>query len=102
MQVVHTEHHRVHAPSVETYLGVPLPANEVPARVDLILAATRAADGGFTVVEPTGHGVAPIHAVHDPGLVRFLEEAWGRYSASRSTATSWSRTPTRRAGCSRG
>ncbi len=75
MQVVHSEHHRSHAPTVETYLGVPLPANEVPARADSILDALRA-DGGFDIVEPTAHGAAPILAVHDRGLVQFLEEAW--------------------------
>jgi acetoin utilization deacetylase AcuC-like enzyme len=75
VQVIHSERHRAHAPKVETYLGVPLPANEVPARADAILAALRA-DGGFDVVEPAEHGPDPIHAVHDPGLVRFLEEAW--------------------------
>jgi acetoin utilization deacetylase AcuC-like enzyme len=75
MQVVHTERHRAHDPSVETYLGVPVPANEVPARADAILAAL-AADGGFDVVPPTDHGTEPILAVHDPGLVRFLEAAW--------------------------
>ena len=75
MQVVQSERHRAHAPSVETYLGVPLPANEVPERADAILAALRA-DGGFEVREPRDHGLEPIHAVHDPGLVTFLEEAW--------------------------
>jgi acetoin utilization deacetylase AcuC-like enzyme len=75
MKVVHTERHRGHAPSVETYLGVPIPANEVPARADAILAALRA-DDGFEVVDPTDHGLDPITAVHHPGLVRFLEEAW--------------------------
>ena len=80
MQVVHSERHRAHAPSVETYLGVPLPANEVPARADAILAAFRA-DGGFEVREPIEHGLDPIHAVHDPGLVRFLEHAWADAAA---------------------
>ena len=75
MQVVHTERHREHHPAVETYLGVPLPANEVPARADAIRDALLA-DGGFEIVEPTEHGLDPILAVHDPGLVRFLEEAW--------------------------
>ena len=76
MQVVHSERHRAHAPTVETYLGVPLPANEVPARADAILAALRG-EGGFEVREPTAHGLDPIHAVHDAGLVTFLEQAWG-------------------------
>ena len=75
MKVVHTESHRRHDPKVETYLGLPLPANEVPARADSIRDAL-VADGGFELVEPVGHGAAPILAVHDPGLVRFLEEAW--------------------------
>jgi acetoin utilization deacetylase AcuC-like enzyme len=65
----------MHDPAVETYLGVPVPANEVPARADAILAALRA-DGGFEVVAPTRHGKEPILAVHDLGLVRFLEEVW--------------------------
>jgi acetoin utilization deacetylase AcuC-like enzyme len=75
MKVVHTEGHRHHDPKVETYLGLPLPANEVPARADAIRDAL-VADGGFELVEPVGHGAGPILAVHDPGLVRFLEEAW--------------------------
>ena len=75
MKVVHTEDHRRHDPKVETYLGIPLPANEVPARADAIRDAL-GADGGFKLIDPVGHGAAPILAVHDPGLVRFLEEAW--------------------------
>ena len=75
MKVVQSEHHRVHDPEVETYLGIPVPANEVPARADAILAALDA-DDGFQRADPTEHGTAPITAVHDPGLVRFLEEAW--------------------------
>ena len=75
MKVVHTEDHRRHDPKVETYLGLPLPANEVPARADAIRDAL-VVDGGFELVDPKGHGAGPILAVHDPGLVRFLEEAW--------------------------
>jgi acetoin utilization deacetylase AcuC-like enzyme len=75
VKVVHTERHRGHDPKVETYLGIPLPANEVPGRADAIRDALLA-DGGFELQAPTGHGLGPIQAVHDPGLVRFLEEAW--------------------------
>jgi acetoin utilization deacetylase AcuC-like enzyme len=75
MKVVHTERHRAHDPKVETYLGLPVPANEVPARADAIVAALTA-DGGFEVGAPTEHGTGPILAVHDAGLLRFLEEAW--------------------------
>jgi acetoin utilization deacetylase AcuC-like enzyme len=75
MKVVHTERHRAHDPKLETYLGVPVPAWEVPARADSIVAALRA-DNDFEIVEPTEHGTAPITTVHDPGLGRFLEVAW--------------------------
>jgi len=82
MQVVHTERHRAHAPAVETYLGIPVPANEVPARADSIVRALTD-DGGFAFLEPTAHGRSPIEAVHDPGLIRFLEQAWAESERQR-------------------
>jgi acetoin utilization deacetylase AcuC-like enzyme len=75
VKVVHTERHRGHDPKHETYLGVPVPAHEAPARAETIRDAL-ARDGGFEPVAPTEHGASPILAVHDPGLLRFLEEAW--------------------------
>ncbi len=75
VKVVHTDRHRTHDPQVETYLGLPVPANEVPERAESIRAAL-VADGGFELIGPTEHGTAPILAVHEPGLLRFLESAW--------------------------
>jgi acetoin utilization deacetylase AcuC-like enzyme len=75
VKVVQTELHRGHDPKVETYLGVPVPACEVPERAEII-RKTLAADGGFELVDPSDHGLGPIQAVHDEGLVRFLEQAW--------------------------
>ena len=60
---------------VETFLGQAVPANEVAERAERI-RATLVADGGFELVAPTEHGLDPILAVHDKGLVRFLESAW--------------------------
>jgi acetoin utilization deacetylase AcuC-like enzyme len=76
VKVVYTPRHRGHDVTRETYLGLPIPAHEVVARAELIREALATA-GGFELVEPTDHGQAPIVAVHDPGLVRFLEAAWG-------------------------
>ena len=56
-------------------MGMPIPANEVAERAEKIRAALEA-DGGFPLIGPTEHGQDPITAVHDPGLVRFLEVAW--------------------------
>ena len=75
MKAVLTDRHSVHDPTHETYLGVPVPANEGAERAEIIAAAL-ADDGGFELIEPAQHGTQPILAVHDPGLVRFMEEAW--------------------------
>lgn len=75
MQVVYSPTHLAHDLTHETFMGVSVPANEVAARAEIIRAALDA-DGGFPRTEPTDHGEAPITAIHDPGLVRFLEVAW--------------------------
>lgn len=76
MKVVYTPRHRAHDVSRETYLGLPIPAHEVVERAEVIRDSL-VGTGGFEVVGPTDHGEAPILAVHDGGLVHFLEEAWG-------------------------
>jgi len=75
MQVVYTPAHLGHDITSETFMGEPVPANEVAERAEII-RATLDADRGFERREPTEHGEGPITAVHDPGLVRFLEVAW--------------------------
>ena len=80
MQVVYTPIHLAHDIHTETFMGVGVPANEVAERAERIRGALLA-DGGFTLAAPTEHGEAPIAAVHDPGLVRFLEVAWAETRA---------------------
>ena len=75
MQVVYSPVHLAHDVTLETYMGVAVPANEVAERAERIRTALEA-DGGFALTGPTEHGEAPITDVHDPGLVRFLEVAW--------------------------
>jgi acetoin utilization deacetylase AcuC-like enzyme len=82
MQVVYTPAHLAHDLTVETYMGVPIPANEVAERAERIRSALEA-DGGFTFIDPSEHGEDPITAVHDPGLLRFLEAAWSELRAQR-------------------
>ena len=81
MRVVYSPLHLGHDITKQTVLGERVPANEVAARAERI-RATLLADGGFTVTEPTEHGPGPILAVHDAGLLRFLEEAWPAARAS--------------------
>ena len=75
MKVVYTPAHLAHDVSFETFLGLPIPANEVAERAEIIRSSLEA-DGGFESTSPTEHGEEPITAVHDPGLLRFLQEAW--------------------------
>jgi acetoin utilization deacetylase AcuC-like enzyme len=75
MRVVYSPLHLGHDIRLQTVLGVQVPANEVADRAERI-RSTLEADGGFVIVPPTEHGEAPITAVHDPGLLRFLADAW--------------------------
>jgi acetoin utilization deacetylase AcuC-like enzyme len=75
MRVVYTPSHLGHDITTETFMGQGIPANEVAQRAEII-RGTLEADGGYELIAPTEHGEAPITAVHDAGLVRFLEVAW--------------------------
>ena len=75
MRVVYTPSHLGHDITTETFMGQAIPANEVAERAEII-RRTLEADGGYELVAPTEHGEDPITAVHDEGLVRFLEVAW--------------------------
>ena len=78
MLVVASDRHRGHAPLAEIESSGLQPPFEHPGRADAI-HDTLASDQRFSLVEPTTWDTTPIEAVHDPGLVRFLERAWGDY-----------------------
>jgi acetoin utilization deacetylase AcuC-like enzyme len=78
MKVVYSETHLGHRPELEVQFGVPKPTPEVPARAEEVRRAL-VGDPRFTFVPPTEHGRDPIEAVHDPGLVRYLEGAWSEW-----------------------
>ena len=84
MRVVYSPKHRVLDPLYEVNHGVQEPASDVPARAESILAALLR-DGGFELLEPSQYGTEPILAVHDPGLVAFLEQAWSAWVATGET-----------------
>jgi acetoin utilization deacetylase AcuC-like enzyme len=54
---------------------------EVPQRAESIRRSLEA-DGGYKIVDPVEHGVGPIEAVHEPAMVRYLEEAWRDWRAA--------------------
>ncbi len=73
-----SERHRGHDPDHEIEASGLQTPFEHPGRAEAIRRAV-AADGRFVITEPADHGTAPIEAVHDPGLVRFLSSAWEAY-----------------------
>jgi acetoin utilization deacetylase AcuC-like enzyme len=70
--------HRLHDPEREIESSGFQPPFENPRRADLIAEALEAS-GDFDVTAPEEWGTAPIEAVHDTGLVRFLATAWEEY-----------------------
>ena len=84
MHVAYNEKHVLHRPTTEVVLGRPAPNLERPERIEAIRRAL-AEDGSFVPIEPTDHGIEPVAAIHDPGLIRFLEEAWRDWTAAGHT-----------------
>ena len=80
MKVVYSAKHRLHSPAHEVQSGVPIPSFEAPSRADRILQALQG-DARFSLQQPSEHGLAPIEAVHDRGLVRYLERAWADWDS---------------------
>lgn len=78
--VVWSDRHRLHDPGGEVWIGVRLPAAEVPARADAIHAAL-AADGA-PIVDAEPHEDECLLAVHDPDLVDYLARAWEDWEAA--------------------
>ncbi|MBA3287562.1 MAG: histone deacetylase family protein [Acidimicrobiia bacterium] len=78
MKVFSSPRHRLHDPEQELESSGWQPPFEHPGRAEAIHAAL-AADADFAIAEPAEWGTAPIEAVHDPGLVRFLASAWEDY-----------------------
>lgn len=76
--VAASDRHRLHDPQHEIESSALQAPFEHPGRAEAIRAALTA-DARFSLSEPVPRGTAPIEAVHDPGLVRFLATAWEEY-----------------------
>jgi acetoin utilization deacetylase AcuC-like enzyme len=81
VKVVYTPAHLQHDPHVEIENSSAHNPWEHIGRAEAI-RATLEADPRFQFSAPTEWGTAPIEAVHNPGLLKFLEEGWQLYSAA--------------------
>lgn len=88
MICVYSAAHALHDPRHEVQTGSKLPVFECPPRAKEIHTAL-VADGGFEFREPTEHGLDPITAVHDPGLVTYLENVWSDWRKHSETHEFW-------------
>jgi acetoin utilization deacetylase AcuC-like enzyme len=79
MPVVWSDRCLLHEPLEEIWVGVPTPAAETPDRIERI----RAALTGATFVEAEPHDDGVLHAVHDRGLLAYLESAWDAWQSAR-------------------
>ena len=80
MKVVYSPEHQRLVPPYSVEAGVQGAPPDVPDRAEAILKDLQA-DDGFAIEAPTEHGLEPILALHDPGLVAFLETAWDLWTA---------------------
>lgn len=79
MRVFHHEDQALHHPRLYFSRGQMRTPQEVPARLDPLLAALRRL--GQTVEVPNDAGTAPLNAVHTLPYLRFLESAHRRWPA---------------------
>ena len=75
MITVYSQQHTLHATDQITVNGQPWITEEVPARAEIIHQAIENAHLG-EIIPPQDLGMAPIQAVHDPGLLAYLENIY--------------------------
>jgi acetoin utilization deacetylase AcuC-like enzyme len=74
MPVVWSDDHRLHDPGGETWLGLEIPPDEIPARAERIRDAL--ANDGARFVDARPQPDDALTAVHDEELIGYLESAW--------------------------
>ena len=86
MPVTWSKAHRLHAPERAVWVGVPIDADELPERAELIRAALEGA--GAEVVAARTHPDDDLLAVHDRGLVECRHGASADWEAGELQAES--------------
>jgi acetoin utilization deacetylase AcuC-like enzyme len=78
--VVWTDHHRLHEPGGEVWIGVRTAGTELPERAERIRNTLVAA--GARLVHAAPQPDEAVTAVHDPDLVGYLAQAWDEWQAA--------------------
>ena len=92
MKTVFSEKHLLRDAKTELYGGELVYPFERPSRMEFIMNRLQAVNLG-PVLPPEDHGMDPILAIHDAGLVEFLQTAWHEWQATgykgEAIATCW-------------
>jgi acetoin utilization deacetylase AcuC-like enzyme len=80
MPVVWTDHHRLHDPVAEIWVGVRTPAADTPGRAERIREALAAQGATFVEAKPQPETV--VTSVHDSTLLDYLAGAWDEWEAA--------------------
>lgn len=80
MDIVYSDTHRAHRGEFEFFRGRQVPCFEKPERADMVLAVLVSRQIG-EIVAPAAHPLDQIARVHAPRYLRFLERAWGMWTA---------------------
>lgn len=78
--LVWSDAHRLHHPATGVWVGVPIEADELPERADLIRRTLE--EAGAPVIPAEPHEDETVTAVHSDALVSFLRESWPAWTAS--------------------
>lgn len=80
MPVVWSDHHRLHEPGGEVYVGVRTPGTELPERAERIRAQLEG-EGAVVVPSQEQPDSEALH-LHDPAMTSYLRSAWAEWQAS--------------------
>lgn len=80
LTAVWSEDSLLHDPAGEVWIGIPITGDETPPRGEAMRRAVDAAR--LTVVGPEEHRPSAITAVHDPGMLTYLETAHDEWLAA--------------------
>jgi acetoin utilization deacetylase AcuC-like enzyme len=75
---VWSDDHRLHDPGGETWLGLEIPPDEIPARAERVRDTL--AEDGARFVDARRQPDDSLTAVHDEELIRHLESAWADWT----------------------
>jgi acetoin utilization deacetylase AcuC-like enzyme len=79
MKVVYSDLHHSHDADTGTWVGVVIPSDEVPERIDRVLAELRGLDHQLVLADT--HDDSLLLKVHDSGMIDYMRSAWDNWSA---------------------